>query len=223
MITYFYTLSDPNNSNEIRYIGKTTQKLSRRLDQHISSAKRAKQGKGSNNHNTNWINKLLEKGYKPVIEEIDLFECEDTSKEWVIFEKYWISQFKTWGFNLTNLTLGGDGNQNQYFSKESQLKKAEKLRGIARPTEVKQRISESHKGKIKTEEHIENIRKGNVKSQGRAINQYTLEGIFIQTWECVSSAARYYQTDRSSIARCCKGQFKKSAGFKWKYKDEDIV
>lgn len=223
MKTYFYTLSNPNDPNIIKYIGKTTQKLARRLDQHISTAKRAKEGKTTSNYNTNWINSLLSKNIKPLINELDYFECDDNSKEWIIFEKYWISQFKSWGFKLTNLTDGGDGNQNQVFSKESQIKKSEKLRGVARPEDVKKRISESHKGKTKTEEHIENIRKGNVKSQGRAVNQYTLSGEFVQTFDSVSSAARFFNIDHSSIARCCKGQFKKSAGHKWKYKDEDIV
>ena len=49
----FYTLSDPRNPNIIKYIGKTSQKLARRLDQHISTAKRSSCGKESRNHNTN--------------------------------------------------------------------------------------------------------------------------------------------------------------------------
>jgi hypothetical protein len=61
------------------------------------------------------------------------------------------------------------------------MKKSEKLKGVPRPEEVKQKISTSHKGKIKTEEHIENIRKGNIRTQGRAVNQYTLNGEFIKT------------------------------------------
>lgn len=49
----FYTLADPRDPNNIRYIGKTKQKLARRYDQHISSAKRAFCGKGRKNHTTN--------------------------------------------------------------------------------------------------------------------------------------------------------------------------
>lgn len=223
MTIYFYTLSDPRTPDVIRYIGKTTQKLQRRLDQHVSASKRAKQTNQKSNYNINWINSLLSENIRPIIIEIDSFDSDKESKSWVIFEQYWISQFKTWGFNITNLTKGGDGNQNQIFSEESLRKRSEKLKGIPRPQEVKDRISESHKGKIKTQEHINNIKQGNIKAQGRAINQYSLEGEFIKTWDCVSDAGRFFNTDRSSIARCCKGQFKKSAGFKWRYKDEDIV
>lgn len=83
-------------------------------------------------------------------------------------------------FSLTNLTDGGDGNQNQYFSKESIEKRAEKIRGIPRPQEVRDQISESNKGKPKSAEHIKNTREGIIKKQGRAVNQYSLQGEFIR-------------------------------------------
>lgn len=220
---YFYTLSDPRTPDVIRYIGKTKSPLNRRLSGHISSTKRAFLDKGTRNYNMNWIKSLLDLGLKPLILEIDSIECEEDSKEWIIFEKYWISQFKSWGFSLTNLTDGGDGNQNQYFSKESIEKRAEKIRGIPRPQEVRDQISESNKGKPKSAEHIKNTREGIIKKQGRAVNQYSLQGEFIREWRCMSEAADYYNVDRSSLMRCCQGKFKKSAGFVWKYRDEDIV
>lgn len=219
----FYTLSDPRTPDNIRYLGKTNQKLARRLDQHISATKRANDGKGSKNHNINWISSLLKEGLKPVMIEIDSYECDKNSKDWIIFEKYWISQLRTWGFNITNLTDGGDGNQNQVFSKESQEKKSKKLKGIARPQEVRDRISKSHQGKIKSDSHIDNIRETVIQKQGRIINQYTLTGEFVKEWRCISEAADFYKVDRSSVMRCCQGKFKKSVGFVWRYKDEDIV
>ena len=219
----FYTLSDPRSPNIIRYIGKTSQKLARRLDQHISTTKRANGEKGSRNHNTNWITSLLNVGLKPLIIEIDTFECDKSSKEWQIVEKYWISQCKSWGFELTNLTDGGDGNQNQVFSEESLRKKSEKLKGIPRPKEVRERISKSHLGKEKSATHIENVREAIIQKQGRPVNQYSLDGEFIREWRCIAEAADFYKVDRTSLGRCCKGKFKKSAGFVWKYKNEDIV
>lgn len=59
---------------------------------------------------------------------------------------------KTWKFNLTNLTDGGDGNQNQYFSRESIEFRASKIRGIPRDTETKKKISERLKGIKRSEE-----------------------------------------------------------------------
>lgn len=78
------------------------------------------------------------------------------------------------------MTDGGDGNQNQVFSKESQEKKSEKLKGIPRPQEVRDQISKSHIGKIKSDSHINNIRETVIQKQGRAVNQYSLKGEFIK-------------------------------------------
>jgi hypothetical protein len=88
MQVYFYTLSDPRTPNLIRYVGKTTQKLKRRLDQHISYARRLKKERSKTNYNVNWINSLLIENLSPVILELDCFACDDNSKDWVIFEEY---------------------------------------------------------------------------------------------------------------------------------------
>lgn len=47
---------------------------------------------------------------------------------------------KIWGFKLTNLTDGGDGNQNQHFSKETIELRASKIRGIPRDEETKKKF-----------------------------------------------------------------------------------
>lgn len=55
-------------------------------------------------------------GLKPIIEIID----EVPVSEWEFWEIYWISQFKTWGFDLTNGTEGGDCVINEIkFGKEN--------------------------------------------------------------------------------------------------------
>lgn len=217
-----YCLASSENIDEIRYVGKTTQALNRRLSGHICDAKKSKLNNYTKNHNYNWINSVLEKDCEVIISELDSITIDD-DENWEWLESYWINQMKTWGFNITNLTSGGDGNKNQHFTKETIEKRAMKIRGIPRDEETKRKISNSHKGKIKSEAHIEHIRETIVKKQGKPINQYTLEGNFIKEWSCIAEAARFYKIDQSSIARCCKGQFKKSAGFVWKFKNEDIV
>ncbi len=127
-----YTLSDPI-TNEIRYIGFTSKILEKRLHQHIH---RAKYHTKVTFHVTCWIRKLLKNNLTPIIEHLDY--CDDDT--WQQYERYWISQFKTWGFNLTNHTDGGDGMLNP--SKET-----------------REKLSKSLKGKIRTKEQIENHRK----------------------------------------------------------------
>ena len=94
-----YTLKDPI-TNDIRYIGKTTQTLNRRLQIHVYKSR-----KSTTSHKKAWIKGLLNKGLKPIIEKFD----EVSNDDWKFWEQYWISQFKAWGFKLTNTTAGGEG------------------------------------------------------------------------------------------------------------------
>jgi hypothetical protein len=45
------------------------------------------------------------KNLKPIIEVLDIGSEENINE----LEIYWIAQLKAWGFNLTNMTDGGDG------------------------------------------------------------------------------------------------------------------
>lgn len=134
---------------------------------------------------------------------------------------------KNKGHKLTNTTEGGDGSLGCKQPPELVEKRAAKIRGVARPQEVRDKISESHKGRKKTEEHCKNISKKITEIQGKPVLQYDLEGNFIKEWESGAAAAKFYNVDRTSLYRCCQGKFKKSAGFVWKYKqdviNEDIV
>lgn len=97
--TVIYTLSDPD-TNEVRYVGKTVKTFPQRLQDHLYSVKK------EHNYRSNWIKSILSRGKRPVIQYLD--ECSwDCSQA---LEIYWISQFKTWGFRLVNLSQGGEGN-----------------------------------------------------------------------------------------------------------------
>lgn len=124
MICYIYTLSHPI-TNEIRYIGKTIN-IKKRYNKHINDSKYA------NSHNRCWINGLIKSNLKPNINIIDVIEKVDSN----FWEKHYISLYKSWGFNLTNMTFGGDGGND--FTKET-----------------KEKISNSLKGKKQSKETIE--------------------------------------------------------------------
>ena len=166
METIIYTLSDDFG---IRYVGKTIN-LKKRYQSHIneSSLKRT--------HKERWINKTLKEGGKITIEVLDI--CDE--KESNLIESYWISQFRTWGFNLVNLTLGGDGGSpmlGKHHSNETKLKMSETAiyqnrniggwnKGIKMSDDFKKKISESTKGRItsiKTKEKISEATKGKKK------------------------------------------------------------
>lgn len=108
-----YTLSDPRD-NTIKYIGITSQKLTKRLATHCAEIK-------SNTKKVNWIKSLKNIKLKPIITEID---CFNTYKEVLFFEQYWISQFRSWGFALLNLTDGGEGTKGWVPSEDYRKKRS---------------------------------------------------------------------------------------------------
>lgn len=93
--TFIYTLSDPI-TEEVRYVGKANN-IKNRYNGHLIDK--------SFTYKANWIKSLLNKGLKPEIEIID----EVLESEWKYWEVFYINLYKSWGFNLTNSTEGGDG------------------------------------------------------------------------------------------------------------------
>ena len=95
--TNIYILIDPI-TNMVRYVGKANN-VTQRYRAHLNRARKHQV------HKKNWIEKLKKEGLRPIIEVIDVVPIN----EWIFWETYWISQFKTWGFDLINYTNGGDG------------------------------------------------------------------------------------------------------------------
>lgn len=217
-----YTLSSTRDLNEIRYVGKTKQTLKRRLQGHLCDARKAKINNYYQNHNYNWINKELKEGFDIVIIEVDSMDFKE-GENWKWFEQYWISQFKCWGFNLTNLTDGGDGNQNQHFSKESIELRASKIRGIPRDEETRRKISEGLKGIKRSEEVKAKVKKSVTELQGEAINQFSKNGDFIKRWDSISEASRQLGIDRANIGHCCahRPNHNSAGGYIWRYVNDN--
>ena len=208
--TYIYALIDPITQH-VRYVGKTKYP-NRRYNAHINDSNKS--------HKTNWIKSLG--SLKPEFLILDV--CDELS--WVQLEQYWISQFKTWGFNLTNMTEGGEGNT--YVSlPESHRKNISKgLKGRIVTPETRRKIAESNRGKPKSKEHVLNL---SLTHKGKApvtknrfkrkIGQY-LNGDLIKIWDSVRNAANSLNVHESSISHCCAGRKKSIKGYVWKYLDD---
>lgn len=52
--------------------------------------------------------------------------------------------------------------------------------------------------------------------RSRKVDQYTLDGKFVQAWPSVNQILRDL---RIRVCECCKGKFKSAGGFVWKYHD----
>ncbi len=224
MIIYIYTLSDPT-TNIVKYVGKTINPKIR----YRTYIKQAKNGT-RNNLVINWVKSLLKLDLKPNMEIID-----EIDGEWEWLEQYWISQFKTWGFTLKNMTEGGDANPMDNL--DVRIKISNHMKNIFRNDEWGKNISISKKGvKIHSDEQKLKYSKNNSgegnpmynkKHTNEALSkmklvvlQYTLDGEFIREWKSAADVERETNMLARSINRCAKGDRATAYGYLWSYKNK---
>lgn len=98
--------------------------------------------------------------------------------------------------------------------------------------EQKHKISEGRKGKYCGEnspmwgKHLNDetrikISKAHDKKK-IPVSQYTIEGVFITSYESIHEAQRLTNIDKTTISRCCRGIQKTAGGFKWTYKNPTV-
>lgn len=116
----------------IRYVGKTTVGMRKRLNQHIAAARR-----GEKTHRSDWIRSELASGGTIEIRLLEKTTCD----KWEECERSWIAYCR-W-FDLTNATAGGEGLHGHKFSFSHRKKIGDKHRGRKRTPEERRRISES--------------------------------------------------------------------------------
>jgi len=146
-----------------------------------------------------------------IIEECEITELNECEIRWVL-------HFKS---HIIGLNILKGGNMSRRGKKHSE--------------ETKKKMSEKHKGKILTQEHINNIKKstkGIVKNQewkdkisnnhsmNKPILQYDLDENFIKEWSSVKTVCKSNsKLCYSTICKCASGGLKSSGGYKWKYKN----
>ena len=115
---------------------------------------------------------------------------EVPTSEWIFWEKYYVSLFKSWGFKLENKNNGGGGPMEQKKS-------------------TKKLISKKLKGK-----NIWSTGGYNKKS----VIQFDLEGNTITKYPSAEEAKR--KTNINNIHGCCLGEIKTAGGYVWLYEKE---
>jgi len=53
----------------------------------------------------------------------------------------------------------------------------------------------------------------------KKVFQFYFHGEFIQSYNSVSEASRFTRVNSSSIAKCCRGEYKYAGDYFWKYED----
>jgi group I intron endonuclease len=219
---FIYVLIDPS-SNQIRYVGKTTD-IKRRLRRHINERFI------HDSHKDRWVRKLLENNLRPEIEIVD----EVSKTDWVFWEKFYISYFKFIGCNLTNGTKGGDeppSTKGRKHTLESRLKMSNTKRGKPIPW--------LNNGEKRTKKHIENLSKSckgrispnkgkkysdefkkklsDSSTVKRKVKQINLDGEVIKIWDSIKDAQKYLQIKHISEVCKKKKHYKTAGGYVWEY------
>jgi len=134
---YMYGLVD-KSKNELKYIGKSINPQSRYRKHLQDSNKKI-------SYKEKWIYSLLENNNKPellIIDEVDEIN-------WELWEKHYISYYKSIGCKITNISEGGENPPSAYGRKwtPEQIKKnSESNKGKKRSEETKRNISLAKKG-----------------------------------------------------------------------------
>ena len=149
-IYYIYGLFALESPHEIRYIGYSIN-CEERYKEHIRDVKREK----VKTYKKKWINSVLKKGDDIGMVIIDSLSGLNEIKE---LEKYYINNYLSSEFRITNGTIGGDGG---VFTEEVRKKLSESSKGKKMSEESKIKISESRKGKKLSEEHKRKISETN--------------------------------------------------------------
>lgn len=152
-----YGLRAPAISEEIRYVGITTQAFERRLSQHWHGARR-----GERTHKAAWMRMVQALGHS--VEMVLLDEVPEA--EWQEAERRYIAKFR----NLTNSTAGGEGMLNPTPETRARMREAQ-LGKKAKPESVEKRrismLGNKHGLGLKhSAEHIANAVAGRIGKVG---------------------------------------------------------
>jgi len=199
---YIYSLKDPE-TNEIRYVGKTTN-ITTRLKAHITRSRHNKY------HSARWVQSVIKRGFRPIIELVE--EC--TEENWIEREKYWIAYYRE-RFDLTNVLDGGEGGSTFGRLGKPWSDEQRKNNAIARTGLNVNRTKEGNYNRKK------GVRAYYDKNK-KPVLQYDLDGKFIREWESAVDAGKELKISYSDINRSCKKEGYTSAGFQWQYKVGEV-
>lgn len=216
---YIYRIENKINGNN--YIGKTYSTIKERWKEHL---KESRQDRSKDRPLYRAINKYGIGNFQ--ILEVEY--CENLEER----EKYWIQEFDTYK-NGYNATLGGDGKTYFEFPDEEVIQKYQECLSVNETANFfgcdKDTIS------IRLHNNGVNIPVGgNIYSekrnwQAKKVEQYSLNGDFLQEFYCLQEAAKWlignnYTQSKiqhivTNISRCARGidNRKKAYKFIWKF------
>lgn len=134
---FIYGLCDPRTAR-IRYVGVTIHP-DQRLREHLSKWSLKKRSRKNG-----WLKSLLKLDLRPTMPWLEIADHWDEACE---IEQFWIEKLLNQGFDLTNLTKGGDGIYGYQHSEETKKKIGAANKGLPRSQELRDRISRTKMGR----------------------------------------------------------------------------
>lgn len=187
-----YTLLD-KATGEIRYVGKTSCGLLKRMKRHIRDSRTA------TDYRSRWIRSL--NGEIEVCELQSFFSNEDA----LAAEVYWISFLRTAGCRLTNTTDGGTGLVGLRFSEIHRARISASLAGKMFSPSHKQSLSKSQ---LKRQPASEETRKKMSSARKRSV----LDHLGVQ-YDSAKEAAEKLNLHRSHVTAVANGVRKSTGGY----------
>lgn len=158
MKTKIYILSEPNG--RVRYVGKTTQSLKKRLQAHKDEARR-----GAVNHRCNWLRSIK---YAATISLLSEVIGNGNPEEIAL-----IADYRARDIPLVNGTPGGDGRSGYVTPLDVRIKISRALKGHVVTRETRRKISKSHVGKKQAAPSLETRKKLSLAQLGRTVSVKT--------------------------------------------------
>lgn len=204
-MAYIYKIE--NDINGKIYIGKTENDINIRFQQHLRDAYKERCEKRP-------LYAAIKKYGKEHF-HVSLIEETDKPEE---RECYWIEFFHSYQSGY-NATLGGDGKA--YIDRAVVINTFLETHNISK-TAYLVSCDEATVRKIVRENNLQDLI--NYHSNGRMINQYSLEGTFLKSFPSAKSAAeslnKITPTSKGAadhILNVCKGKRKTAYGYKWSF------
>jgi hypothetical protein len=113
-----YILIDPRDG-QVRYVGWTID-LRQRLRDHMKPSRL-----NGNQRRDRWLASLIADGFYPHVETVEHGDGQGHAEA----ECKWITRYRSLGFDLTNLTDGGEGAQGRLHTAAAKQRMSEKRRG----------------------------------------------------------------------------------------------
>lgn len=180
---------DPNiNRRKIFYIGKTHENdLFKTTQRHV---------KDSNNRRKFYsIQRILNEGNSVTTKILTKDLSEDRAFE---LEKFLIKSLTKIGFDLVNLTQGGEGTSG--FKHSKQECESRKLRALQN-NPMKLEASKAKLSQIKK----------------KPVQQYSLDGILLDTFDSAIQVEEQFGFRRQNISSCCRNESSRAYGYIWRY------